>query len=122
MDPLDSSLQRPVATVGVTAGGRPPRVRSGPADAPDRSARFHRLATVLAEVNEAVYRAEEPEQVFRAATSIAVEHGGFVMSWIGLVEPATGVIVPVAWAGAGAEEYLQRIKVTIGDEPTGRGP
>ena len=107
MEQLDTAVQE--------AGG-------GHTTGPDRSARFHRLATVLAEVNEAVYRADQPEQVFRAATSIAVEHGGFVMSWVGLVEPATGVITPVAWAGAGAEEYLQRIRITVDDGPTGRGP
>ena len=112
MNPLDTSQESSEAAHRAPPG----------AGTPDRGARFHRLATVLAEVNEAVYRSTEPDQIFRSATSIAVEYGGFVMSWIGLLDPVTGVITPVAWAGAGAEDYLKRIKVTANDEPSGRGP
>ena len=83
--------------------------------------RQRRLATVLAETNEVVFRAGSISALFNAATSIAVDHGGFVMSWIGVVDPETGAITDVAHAGYGAAEYLHDAFITASDEPRGRG-
>jgi PAS domain S-box-containing protein len=83
--------------------------------------RQRRLATVLAETNEVVFRAKSISDLFHAATSIAVEHGGFVMSWIGVLELETGALTNVACAGDGAEEYLRDTLITARDEPIGRG-
>jgi PAS domain S-box-containing protein len=84
--------------------------------------RLQRLATVLAETNEAVFRATTPRGLFEAAVSIAVHHGGFVMSWIGVVDEATGEVTPVATAGEGAARYLQEVHITTDeDDPRGRG-
>ncbi len=83
--------------------------------------RQRRLATVLAETNEVVFRAGSISELFHAATSIAVDHGGFVMSWIGVVDPETGALIDVAHAGYGAEEYLRDASITAFDEPHGRG-
>ena len=83
--------------------------------------RQRRLTTVLAETNEVVFRAGSITELFNAATSIAVDHGGFVMSWIGVVDSQTGAITDVAHAGYGAEEYLRDAFVTASDEPHGRG-
>lgn len=86
-----------------------------------QSQRQRRLATVLAETNEAVLRAESPEELFEAAVRIAVEHGGFVMSWVGLLEQSRGVLVPVASAGAAAHEYLRGPVISVSEDPLGMG-
>ena len=38
------------------------------------------------------------------ACRIAVEHGGFGMAWIGMVDPQTLDVTAVAWAGLEAKE------------------
>ncbi len=86
-----------------------------------QSRREQRLAAVLAETNEAVFRATSPQELFDAAVRIAVDHGGFVMSWIGILDPGTGDIAHVASAGEGADEYLAVARVTSRDGPYGRG-
>ncbi len=80
-----------------------------------------RLATVLAETNEAVFRAKSPAELFDAAVRIAVEHGGFVMSWVGVIDESRGAISPVASAGAAAQEYLQGAVISLREDPMGMG-
>lgn len=87
----------------------------------DQSRRQQRLAAVLAETNEAVFRATSTEELFEAAVRIAVDQGGFVMSWIGVLDPLTGILRPVASAGTAARAYLEGIRITTADEPAGRG-
>lgn len=83
--------------------------------------RQRRLATVLAETNEVVFRARSVSELFAAATSIAVNDGGFVMAWIGVIDAQTGVLTTVAHAGEGAEEYLRTTLISSRNEPLGRG-
>lgn len=83
--------------------------------------RQRRLATVLAETNEVVFRARSVSELFAAATSIAVNDGGFVMAWIGVLDPQTGVLTTVAHAGDGAEEYLRDTSISALNEPHGGG-
>ncbi len=86
----------------------------------ERLHRKCRLATVLAETNEAVFRATNPRELFEAAVGITVDHGGLVMVWIATVS-ATGTVEPLAWAGGSAREHLDAIRVSTHDEPAGWG-
>ena len=87
-----------------------------------QSRRQHRLAKVLAEANEALFCSTSPSELFAAAVRIAVEDGGFVMSWIRLIDSKRGDITPIAWAGEAATEELENLRVTARLEPTGMGP
>lgn len=87
-----------------------------------QSRRQQRLAKVLAEANEAVFRSSTTSELFAAAVRIAVEDGGFVMSWIGLIDAESGVITPIAWAGEAAAQYIEELRVTARPEPAGMGP
>ena len=75
-----------------------------------QSRRQHRLAKVLAEANEALFCSTSPSELFAAAVRIAVEDGGFVMSWIGLFDSKRGDITPIAWAGEAATEELENLR------------
>ncbi|MDA8117473.1 MAG: PAS domain S-box protein [Actinomycetota bacterium] len=83
--------------------------------------RQKRLATVLAETNEAVFRAKSPTELFEAAVQIAVEHGGFVMSWLGVIDDRRGVVTAVASAGVAAEEYLIDNVISVREDRLGMG-
>jgi PAS domain S-box-containing protein len=83
--------------------------------------RHQRLASVLADTNEAVFRTTDLTSLFRDVTRLAIEVGGFVMSWIGVIDEETGEVPIVAWAGEGAKDYLSDVRLSIRDDTRGRG-
>jgi len=83
--------------------------------------RLSRLLVTLSQVNYTIVHVRERSQLFSALCRVAVEHGGFRMAWIGLLEEATGAVRPVAQAGYD-EGYVPSLNITVGKEPAGRGP
>jgi len=83
--------------------------------------RLTRLYTVLNKINEAIMRIRQPEELFQQACRIGVEEGGLRMAWIGLVDPETQWVKPVAQWGDD-NGYLDGIKVSAADIPEGQGP
>jgi len=80
-----------------------------------------RLYSLLSHVNQAVIRSRERQDLFQTVCDVAVEHGGFRMAWIGLLDEETQRLAPVAHAGYEAD-YLSGVLVTVNDPQTGRGP
>jgi len=74
---------------------------------------------LLSEVYRAIVRADDAPQMFADACRIAVERGGFLMAWIGVVEGDR--VVPVASHGA-EQGYLQAIDISAGTASSGQGP
>jgi PAS domain S-box-containing protein len=88
----------------------------------DALARLRRIYSFLNMTNEAIARIKEPLPLFEEACRIAVEVGGFRMAWIGLTDPETGQIKPVAHDGF-EEGYLEKIFVSADESDSqGRGP
>jgi PAS domain S-box-containing protein len=82
---------------------------------------LNRLYSVLSRVSQAVVRATSPGMFLEQACREVVEGGGFLLSWIGYVEPMTNAVVPTAfWGGIG--EYVQGITVYADNRPEGCGP
>lgn len=86
-----------------------------------RIAGLTRLYTVLSKIHEAAVHLREPKQLFQRACRIAVEDGFFRMAWVGLAEPDTLMVRPVAFWGI-EEGYLQEIRLSIADVAEGQGP
>lgn len=82
--------------------------------------RLNRLYAVLSETNHTIVKIIDRDSLFRDFCRIAVEHGGFVLSWIGLVDGQSGQVRIVASSGATA--YLNDIRITANKEPEGEGP
>jgi signal transduction histidine kinase len=82
--------------------------------------RLNRLYDVLSETNQAIVRASERDTLFRDICRIAVDHGGFLLSWVGLVEETSGLMRISAAHGAAA--YLDDIRISVNQEPAGSGP
>jgi PAS domain S-box-containing protein len=80
-----------------------------------------RLYALLSHVNQAVIRSRERQDLFQTVCDVAVEHGGFRMAWIGMVDEGTQRLVPVAHAGH-EDDYLTGLLVNLNDPRTGRGP
>lgn len=89
--------------------------------AEENIARLNRIYLMFTKINEAIIHIRDAEQLFYRACRIAVEDGGFMLAWIGLVDEATGVVRPVAQWGP-AYPYLENINISIKDIPAGRGP
>lgn len=86
-----------------------------------RLRRLNRTYAVLSDINQAIVRLREPQALFDAACRIAVEKGGFRMAWIGVVDPLTRRVQPVAHAGE-IGDYLERLDIVLDDSEAARGP
>jgi PAS domain S-box-containing protein len=82
---------------------------------------LNRLYQVLSGINEAIVRLRESDALFREACRIAVERGGFRMAWLGLADPGSGEVLPVAHAGV-VEGYLDALHISLGDDEHSHGP
>lgn len=82
-----------------------------------------RLYLFISRINQIIVRAKDRNQLFKEVCNIAVEIGGFQMAWIGIIDPETQDVIPVAVGGYN-QEYLSEIKTisTKNDKEGGRGP
>ncbi len=78
--------------------------------------KLNRTLAVLSDINQAIVRIREPQELFEKACRIAVEQGDFPLMWIGLLDDLTQRIHPVASAGK-AGDYLDKINISLKDEP-----
>jgi PAS domain S-box-containing protein len=89
--------------------------------AEERLRRLNRLYQTLSETNHAIVRVSDRENLFNETCRIAVEYGGFMMAWVGLTDEVSGFVRPVAAFGSGTA-YLDRVRITVREEPAGLGP
>jgi len=80
-----------------------------------------RLYAFLSQINQAIVRIRDRDELFRTICRVAVEFGQFRMAWVGLIDEAAGIVRPFAHAGQ-EEGYLNVLSIRISDETTGRGP
>jgi PAS domain S-box-containing protein len=87
--------------------------------AEERIQRLNRLYAVSSEINNAIVRTSGTQELYEHACRIAVELGGLLLAWVGIVEPDGQVLTPVARWGCD-DGYLDSIRIILG--PDGRGP
>lgn len=78
--------------------------------------KLNRVYTMLSDINQAIVRIREPQELFETACRIAVEKGNFPLGWIGLMDDATQRIRPIASAGK-SDGYLEKINISLKGEP-----
>jgi PAS domain S-box-containing protein len=89
--------------------------------AEERLAVVTRLYAVLSQINQAIVRVREQGALFGVLCQVAVEHGQFRMAWVGLLDEATGAVVPAASAGHD-DGYLSELRVAWRDGASRPGP
>ncbi|MCS6828906.1 MAG: GAF domain-containing protein [Caldilinea sp.] len=98
------------------------RAIPAPAAGERRVQKLNRIYAVLSAVNQIIVRVRDPAEFLPKACRVAVEIGGLRMAWIGLVDPETKAVKPVAHAGV-TDGYLEQLNITLDDSsPRGRGP
>ena len=82
---------------------------------------LNRVYSVLSDINQTIVREKDSQAMLEAACRIAVEKGQFRMAWIGMADPATGVLEPVASSGV-IDDYLHRVRIDLQEPKTATGP
>ncbi len=80
----------------------------------------NRLYAFLSQLNMAIVKNTDKDDLLKEITEIAVNHGKFKMAWTGLLDEK-GNVVPVFRTGD-TKHYLKDIRITVHDEPSGYGP
>jgi PAS domain S-box-containing protein len=89
--------------------------------ADDSIVRLNSLYAVLSKVNESIVRIRTVEKLYQKVCRIVVEEGFFKMAWIGITDPESREVKPVAqWGDTGG--YLDTLRIVAADVPEGRGP
>jgi PAS domain S-box-containing protein len=83
----------------------------------DERTRFY---SILAKINETIVRVRSPQELFDEVCRIIVEVGLFRLAWVGILEPESREVRPVA--GYGETAYLDDIRIIAADVPEGKGP
>jgi diguanylate cyclase (GGDEF)-like protein/PAS domain S-box-containing protein len=83
--------------------------------------RLNRVYAVLSGINSVIVRAGDRNGLFREASRIAIEHGGFRMAWIGLVDKEAGIVKPVAFAGDVRGFFETAPLAVVENQPAGLG-
>ncbi|MEI8312621.1 MAG: PocR ligand-binding domain-containing protein, partial [Verrucomicrobiota bacterium] len=95
---------------------------TGRYEAEARIARLSRLYAALSQCNQAIVHSSSLEELLPKICSDVVEFGGLKMTWIALVDEASGLVRSAAAHGEG-REYVEGIQISTNlDEPAGRGP
>ena len=81
------------------------------------------LYAALSQCNQAIVRCTSEAELLPQICRDAVHFGGFKMAWIGITDPGTRMVRPVASFGEGAAEYLHNIEISAApDSPFGYSP
>jgi PAS domain S-box-containing protein len=82
--------------------------------------RLNRLYAVLSETGKAIIHSADRDTLFHEICRVVVEHGGFLLAWVGVLDKESGKVRSVA--AFGDTGYLEDIRISAKDEPEGRGP
>lgn len=84
--------------------------------------RTARAMRVLSASNQSLVRSADEADLYHSICRSATAAGGYPLAWIGFAEADQSKSVRVAAAAGEGVGYLERLEVTWGDEPKGRGP
>jgi PAS domain S-box-containing protein len=89
---------------------------TGRKTAEERINRLYRLYATLSQVNQAVVRIGDVEELFTRICQICVDYGKFKMAWMGMIDHDTGNLIPVSHYGY-HDGYLDNISLNIHEKP-----
>ena len=86
-----------------------------------RIEQLNRIYSVLSDTNQTIVRVKDSQAMLEAVCGIAVKKGAFRMAWVGMIDKATQLLLPVASSGF-VEGYLDEMKVDLADPAHAQGP
>jgi diguanylate cyclase (GGDEF)-like protein/PAS domain S-box-containing protein len=88
-------------------------------DRTQRLVNLARIRSVSSEINAAIIRTHDRDELFREVCRIAVQSGGFILAWVAVVDPGLMQLRPVAWEGPW-QNYLERIPLSLNEADTAK--
>ncbi len=83
-----------------------------------RIEKLNRVYKVLSGINQTIVRVRNIDEMLNAACRIAVENGGFRMTWVGLLDQSSRTLNVAAYAGVeSAGAYLRKINIDLDAKP-----
>lgn len=83
--------------------------------------RLNKVITVRSEINRIINQTKNMDELFTQACKIVIDTTQLLLAWIGIIDPASSIVVPKAHYGKGTG-YLSGIKISSQDIPEGQGP
>ncbi|MCX6165751.1 MAG: PAS domain S-box protein [Ignavibacteriae bacterium] len=75
---------------------------------------LNRIYALLSQINQAIVRIDNKQELFDKICNIAIEFGKFNFAWIGLLDEKSNKVLPVAFDGF-ENGYLEIVKNSIGN-------
>ncbi|WP_048440248.1 response regulator [Caenimonas sp. SL110] len=75
--------------------------------------RLNRHYALLSATSQAMVQTQSRDELFQAVCRLAVTLGGFRLAWIGMLDIASGEVVPVAWHGPGPQWFARTGKFSL---------
>src|SRR5208282_2036486 len=75
----------------------------------------------LSGINSLIVRVRDRDTLFKEACKIAVEYGNFGVAWIGVLDPDTLEVKPIASAGLDLEHLISEPRSARPELPRGQG-
>ncbi|MDP2303298.1 MAG: PAS domain S-box protein [Ignavibacteria bacterium] len=83
--------------------------------------KLNRIYAVLSNINQAIVRIHDKQELLNEVCRIAVEFGLFRMVWIGLIDPSSNKVnVGASYGFTG--DYLEKINIDLNNELQSSGP
>lgn len=84
--------------------------------------RLNKLYAMLTETNQTIVRVRSAKELFSNLTRIAIDFGGLICSWVGLLDEKTQCLLPVSVYGP-CPSYIDGIYISCDPKlPEGQGP
>jgi PAS domain S-box-containing protein len=80
-----------------------------------------RLYAVLSQINQAIVRISDRNELMAAICRVCVTFGHYRMAWIGLIAEDQGVVTPAAFAGH-EDGYVRKVLVVTAKKALSKGP
>jgi diguanylate cyclase (GGDEF)-like protein/PAS domain S-box-containing protein len=108
--PLYDDKEQPYRVVGIATDITERKL------AEQKIQHLNRVYAVLSGINGLIVRAKTPAELFSESCRLAVEHGDFLLVWIGWLQEGRDEIMPLAWAGGEVAAHLfqENVPAVIG--------
>lgn len=82
----------------------------------------NRLLSVAGKINEMILYSESKDEIYSKACEIIISHGDYSLGWIGIHNPDSNLLEPVATTKKGSEYFIHLGPISIKDSLQGKGP
>ncbi len=79
-----------------------------------------RVFAIANQFQKVALRSKSRKKILKTLCQLLVKEGKFLLAWIGQADFQKNRVIPICWSGKG--DYLRKIKITLDDAPTGKGP